>query len=86
MNSLEVAQTRSFTDAVFGKQEDSAYVDLVAGLNGSITSVVWEKSGNGRFKIDNIGVVPTPALLPGLIGMGVAALRKRKQVREGQEA
>ena len=26
--------------------------------------------------------VPTPALLPGLIGMGVAALRKRKQEKE----
>ncbi len=26
--------------------------------------------------------VPTPALLPGLVGMGVAALRKRKQETE----
>ncbi|MEL6131223.1 MAG: PTPA-CTERM sorting domain-containing protein [Cyanobacteria bacterium J06633_23] len=26
--------------------------------------------------------VPTPALLPGLIGMGLAAVRKRKQARE----
>jgi hypothetical protein len=28
--------------------------------------------------------VPTPALLPGLIGMGAAALRKRKQEAEGE--
>lgn len=30
----------------------------------------------------NVTGVPTPALLPGLIGMGVAALRKRKQEDE----
>jgi hypothetical protein len=30
----------------------------------------------------NVTDVPTPALLPGLIGMGVAALRKRKQEDE----
>jgi hypothetical protein len=29
--------------------------------------------------------IPTPALLPGLIGMGVAALRKRGQ-EEGESA
>lgn len=28
--------------------------------------------------------IPTPALLPGLIGMGVAALRKRKQEAEAE--
>lgn len=40
------------------------------------------------FEIDDIRYteVPTPALLPGLVGMGVAALRKRKQVGEAQEA
>ncbi|XGB42701.1 MAG: PTPA-CTERM sorting domain-containing protein [Nodosilinea sp. LVE1205-7] len=31
----------------------------------------------------NPEAVPTPALLPGLIGMGVAALRKKRQ--ENQE-
>ncbi|MFK8186047.1 MAG: PTPA-CTERM sorting domain-containing protein [Phormidesmis sp.] len=30
--------------------------------------------------------IPTPAMLPGLIGMGVAAFRKRKQQNEGIEA
>ena len=30
------------------------------------------------------GKVPTPAMLPGLIGMGVAALRKRKQGEQGE--
>lgn len=33
-----------------------------------------------NFKVDDLtAAVPTPALLPGLIGMGVAAIRKRKQ-------
>lgn len=30
--------------------------------------------------------IPTPALLPGLVGMGIAALRKKKQSGEEQEA
>lgn len=33
----------------------------------------------------NLAAVPTPALLPGLIGMGVAALRRRKSDEEGSE-
>lgn len=37
--------------------------------------------GSPNFNIDNLGYneVPTPALLPGLIGIGAAALRKRRQ-------
>lgn len=34
---------------------------------------------SGASGISNPGKVPTPALLPGLIGLGVASLRKRKQ-------
>ena len=45
-----------------------------------------EISGGGQdpFQLDNVAyeVVPTPALLPGIIGMGIAALRKRKQSQE----
>ncbi|WNZ23313.1 PTPA-CTERM sorting domain-containing protein [Leptolyngbya sp. NK1-12] len=38
------------------------------------------------FTIDNHSVaVPTPALLPGLVGLGMAALRKRRE-NQGQEA
>ena len=46
------------------------------------------KSTSAAFELDDIRYteVPTPALLPGLIGVGVAALRKRKQVCEAQEA
>ena len=49
--------------------------------------------GAFRFRVNNrneaeIGVktIPTPALLPGLIGMGVAALRKRKSEESDVEA
>lgn len=39
--------------------------------------------GNTRDNVDfSIETVPTPALLPGLVGMGVAAFRKRKSEEE----
>lgn len=37
-----------------------------------------------RFESSSPEPIPTPALLPGLIGMGVAALRKRKQEVEAE--
>jgi hypothetical protein len=47
------------------------------GIDGEINGqLVDDFSGTG------VGVVPTPALLPGLIGMGIAALRKKKQAKE----
>lgn len=44
--------------------------------------------GDGFATISNFNVtaVPTPALLPGLIGMGVAALRKKQSEAEESEA
>jgi len=62
----------------------------------SLSSVLFSAiSSNGsgendfEFTLDNIYVsevskIPTPALLPGLIGMGAAALRKRKQEAEAE--
>ena len=38
---------------------------------------------NGGFTLQ-VAAVPTPALLPGLIGMGIAAIRKRKQTAAKQ--
>ncbi|GAB4462251.1 MAG: hypothetical protein OHK0037_12850 [Elainellaceae cyanobacterium] len=32
----------------------------------------------------SLKVVPTPALLPGLVGMGLAALRKRREEAESE--
>lgn len=40
----------------------------------AFTGYIVEYSGS-----ENPAAIPTPALLPGLIGMGAAALRKRKQ-------
>lgn len=45
-----------------------------------------ENNGADNFKVEGFtAAVPTPALLPGLIGMGIAALRKRQQ-EEGEGA
>lgn len=55
---------------------------LGLGVMNSLDSVV-----NSILEVDNVAggstAVPTPALLPGLLGLGVAALRKRKS--EGSE-
>jgi hypothetical protein len=52
---------------------------------------VIKNLGPGDVFFDNVSLrtvpttpIPTPALLPGLIGMGVAALRKRKQEVEAE--
>jgi hypothetical protein len=49
------------------------------------SSFVLGLTANGsKFTTVSIAAVPTPALLPGLVGMGIAALRKRKS--DGLEA
>jgi hypothetical protein len=64
--------------------------------NGSdfseLTLSGWEYTGFGGddsvFKASFSSAatpVPTPALLPGIVGLGMAALRKRKE-NQGQEA
>ncbi|MEO0771423.1 MAG: PTPA-CTERM sorting domain-containing protein [Cyanobacteria bacterium J06649_4] len=53
---------------------------LFGGSNGRATTstvVDWEEV----VALDAAENVPTPALLPGLVGMGVAALRKRQQAK-----
>ncbi|NEQ54428.1 MAG: PTPA-CTERM sorting domain-containing protein [Leptolyngbya sp. SIO3F4] len=40
--------------------------------------------GIWQLNIENSETIPTPALLPGLIGMGMAALRKRRQQEQPQ--
>ncbi|MDX2241194.1 MAG: PTPA-CTERM sorting domain-containing protein [Leptolyngbyaceae cyanobacterium bins.302] len=62
-----------------GTPFESLYASLYGYdyVNGSATNGVYTYKAN--FTPDPTAVpVPTPALLPGLIGMGVAALRKRK--------
>lgn len=57
---------------------------------GFTTDGIKTPNGNNNPELSNFSVfarpVPTPALLPGLIGMGVAALRKRKAEAEDNTA
>ncbi|GAB4138113.1 MAG: hypothetical protein Fur0046_12590 [Cyanobacteria bacterium J069] len=56
------------------------YFSFVAGAGDpTIESVTFSRL-SGRIGIDDVAyrVVPTPALLPGIIGMGIAALKKRR--------
>lgn len=70
----------AFFSATLGFNDDISsglYLDEFGvsydGINGTIDGkIVEDVSGTG------VGQVPTPALLPGLIGVSVAALRKKK--------
>ena len=64
-----------FTEALYSSSADSALTGQVAG---HVIGLSGGESGVAA------GEVPTPALLPGLIGMGVAAIRKRKKGLEGE--
>lgn len=62
--------------------------DNYFNFNKEIVSERFDKVviGGSRVVLDDVAYrVPTPALLPGLVGIGVAALRKRK-AEEEQEA
>ncbi|WOB43556.1 PTPA-CTERM sorting domain-containing protein [Thermoleptolyngbya oregonensis NK1-22] len=56
------------------------YFSFVAGVGDpTIESVTFTRT-SGYINIDNVAyrIVPTPALLPGIIGMGIAAIKKRR--------
>jgi hypothetical protein len=70
---------------------------IAAGALTDASSINWNtlgiEKGNGdpgpglSHASVYYNVIPTPALLPGLIGMGVAAVRKRKgEAEESAEA
>jgi len=48
------------------------------------------RQDSNKFRLDNVSVtataIPTPALLPGLLGLGVGVLRKRKAASTAVEA
>jgi hypothetical protein len=82
----------AFAAAGFGRLpagglNGSTYVNFFANTGESFNRVVFNSRGTA-FESDNhaFRVVPTPALLPGLIGMGLAALRKRKEVSGATQA
>ncbi|MBE9155769.1 PTPA-CTERM sorting domain-containing protein [Nodosilinea sp. LEGE 06152] len=70
------------------------YVAFVSGFftpsgldgSGSLTSQGRLMFGSGSSFSADITAVPTPALLPGLVGLGVAALRKREQDGSEEDA
>ena len=71
-------QTIEFSGAEFARVE-FAYTDkflVPLPLEEVIDNISFEFTPNPQ-------PIPTPALLPGLIGMGIAAIRKRKHETEG---
>lgn len=84
---VDLGQSASFRTTLNFNQDISAGLFLdefgvrYQGIEGEINGrLVSDFSGTG------VGQVPTPALLPGLLGMGLAALRnKKKQEEEAAE-
>lgn len=81
------------TSVTVGPATVPQYVAFVSGFftpsglggDGSLTAQGGLVLGGSSFSSD-ITAVPTPALLPGLIGLGAAALRKREQDTADDEA
>ena len=67
-----------------GAADGSAIFIGVLSDQADIAKITFSLSGASDFAINKLSLnitataIPTPALLPGLIGLGVAALRKRK--------
>lgn len=98
--ATQVPQLTSFTDLmlVLKGSAPNSYVGYLIDsttISGEWSTPFFNSKGNPQdvshlslyYRNPEDGVaIPTPALLPGLVGMGVAAFRKRKQAEEGQEA
>jgi len=72
-----------------GDQTVGKYYNFFGDNNSDLFDRVVLGSTKAAFEVDNIATraaIPTPALLPGLIGMGVAAWRKRKGEAAQSEA
>jgi len=64
-----------------GNQGVGTYYNFFGDSNSDLFDTVKLSSTQAALEVDNIATrtaIPTPALLPGLIGMGIAAWRKRK--------
>jgi hypothetical protein len=59
------------------------YVDFAADA-GTVFDRVEFESGQAAFEVDNISYskVPTPAMLPAIVGFGLTALKRRKQAAQ----
>jgi len=72
-----------------GDKKVGVYYNFFGENNSDVFDKVKLGSTGIAFEVDNIAyrkAIPTPALLPGLIGMGVAAWRKRKGEAAQSEA
>ncbi|MBW4693566.1 MAG: PTPA-CTERM sorting domain-containing protein [Lyngbya sp. HA4199-MV5] len=60
--------------------DGTKYIEFALADIGADVDKVVLSTGFSPFEVDNVAyqAIPTPALLPGLLGMGIAALRKRK--------
>lgn len=67
--------------------DGTVFANFSATGNNYFNRIVLSSS-NFAFESDNHAyqAIPTPALLPGLVGFGIAALRKRKAQAEGVES
>lgn len=76
-NTIEKLYSSAFTSALFSSSNDGGLTGQAAGH-----VIGFDKHHIGSGVV--AGEVPTPALLPGLVGMGIAAVRKRKRSEEEQ--
>jgi hypothetical protein len=90
---FSLGETVNLRDVNSGSGRYDVMVDIADSLfsgSGSQYLYLYSKFDNagGGFEEWSVGTpapIPTPALLPGLIGMGVAALRKKKQTQEAAQ-
>ena len=71
----------------YGGWYDMPAIALNPGANELLFLIDNSLGGNyqgfrAEFNTNSVNPVPTPALLPGLIGMGVAALRRKSEASE----
>jgi hypothetical protein len=89
--TFDSAVTGPFAIALKASNSFSLYYFLndgspISALNFIMNGTALNGRGNPQdlshaslYRVGSSTVIPTPALLPGLLGMGLAALRKRKQ-------
>lgn len=72
-------QTFSLSDLI-GTVGTGNYFSFISDSEGDFFDRVSFTRLSGRLEIDSVAfrAVPTPALLPGIIGIGIAALKKRR--------
>lgn len=82
----QIAAAAGFDIGLTATELRTRYVNFsLADIGSNVNRVVLRNTDGARvFEVDNIAyqAIPTPALLPGLIGFGIAALRRRRGASE----